>query len=462
VQYVKPGIHTLRVEKNCYETAVENISVDTETREFPPFKLGPSRATLVVESPADGAKVYLDDQFLGGTPVEQDAVCTGTYLLRVEKTGVGQWFQPVTLAKDQKTEIVAELRPTVAFLGLAPYTDRNLVENVSKRLTDGLKEVRSVNLRFPEPEALQEALSAAGIASLADLASTSIPSDRRDILANQLRTLAEKLQSDLVLIGAFPEQRLQTTVNLFLYLGGHGYADVVPVEFQNPNDMKRFFTGLDYRPILYKSWTGMLTVDLLNDKGVGVIRVSEGGPAKSAGIVPGDLVLSVDGEAIASNKGFRQVIERTQPGKGLQLQAQSNGNPRTVELSIDKTPVEIPKNNPDLLYNKILADLQLVSREAANDFEKNFAQLNVAIAYMHFKNWQSAVDTLGKIRFESRSGIGSGTVYYYLGEALAALDYRAEAITNFQKALQHPASTVGTNDGDLVPTLAEKRLKDLQ
>ena len=461
INFIKPGIHTLKVEKNCFETRVENLSVDTETREFPPFKLGPSLATLVVESPVDGAKVYLDDKFLGGTPVEQDSVCTGTYMVRVEKTGVGQWFQPVTIIKDQKTEITADLRPTMAFLGMADYVDKNLAESVSKKLADGLKEAQSLNLRFPTPDEVKEALGSAGIPSLAELANP-IQADRRDVLANQLRSLCEKLQVDLVMLGAFPEQRLQTTVNVFLYLGGHGYADVVPLEFQNPNDIKRFFAGLDYRPTLYKSWTGMLTVDLLHETGLGVVRVSEGGPAKTANIHPGDVLLSLDGEGISSNKSFRQTVEKSQPGKSLKLQLQSDGNPRSVEISVDKTPVEIPKNNPDLLYNKILADLMLQSREATNDFEKNFAQLNEAIAYMHFKNWQSAVDILGKTRFETRAGITNGTVYYYLGEALTALDYRTEAISNYQKAMTFESATVGTNDGELVARLAEKRLKDLQ
>jgi tetratricopeptide (TPR) repeat protein len=462
INYVKPGIHTLRIEKNCFETRVENLSVDTETREFPPFKLGVSRATLVVDSPVDGAKVYLDDQFLGGTPVEQDSICTGTYLLRVEKTGVGQWFQPVTIAKDQKTEIAAELRPTMAYLGIVEHVDKNLVESVSKKLVDNLKELHTLNLRFPDPNQVKDALGAAGIASLKDIASTNIPPDRRDVLANQLRTLCDKLQADMVMLGGFPEQRLQTTIDVYLYLGGHGYADTVPLEFQNPSEVKRFFAGLDYKPNLYESWTGMLTVDLLNAKGLGVIRVSEGGPAKSSGIAPGDTILSVDGEAIASNKTFLQVVDKTSPGKSFKLQAESGGNPRSLELKIDKTPVEIPKNNPDLEYNKILADLQLLSREATNDFEKNFAQLNMAIAFIHFKNFQGAIDMLGKTRFETNSGIGNGTVFYYLGEALSALDYKTEAISNFQKAMSCENCTVGSNDGDLVSRLAEKRLKDLQ
>jgi tetratricopeptide (TPR) repeat protein len=462
INYVKPGIHTLKIEKNCFETRVENLSVDTETREFSPFKLGISRATLLVDSPVDGAKVYLDDQFLGGTPVEQEAICTGTYLLRIEKTGVGQWFQPVTIIKDQKTEITAEPRPTLAYLGIAEHVDKSLRESVAKKLADQLKELRTLNLRFPDPNEVQEVLAAAGLSSLKDLASTNIPADRRDVLANQLRTLCERLQADLVMLGAFPEQRLQTTLNLHLYLGGHGYADTVPLEFQNPNDIKRFFGGLDYKPNLYKTWTGMLTVDLLTARGLGVTRVSEGGPAKSAGIQPGDTILAIEGEPIANNKSFLQAVGKTTPGKSFQLQADSGGSPRSVELRVDKTPVEIPKNNPDLVYNKILADLQLLAREAANDFEKNFAQLNQAIAYMHFKNWQSAVDTLGRTRFETKSGIGNGTVFYYLGEALSALDYKAEAISNYQKAISCESCTVGTNDGDLVARLAEKRLKDLQ
>jgi tetratricopeptide (TPR) repeat protein len=462
ISYVKPGVHTLKVEKNCFEARVENISVDTETREFPPFKLGPSRATLLVESPIDGAKVYLGDQFLGSAPVEQDAICTGEYLLRVEKDGVGRYFQNIRLAKDQRTAITAELRPTLAFVGLAPHPDNNLVQSVTQRLRDGLQEVATVNLRTPDADQVRAALAAAAVPSLADLARSNIPADRRDVVANQLRTICERLECDLLLLGAFPEQRLQNTVNLYLYLGGHGYADVVPLEFQSPSDLRRFFGGLGYRPSLSKSWMGMLTVDLLHSSGVGVVRVSEGGPARLAGIQPGDTLLSIDDEPIASNRAFRQKVEQSRPGTTFQLQAQSGGNPRAVEIRIDKTPVEIPKNNPDLLYNKILADLQLLGRQAQGDFDKNFAQLNMAVAYMHFKNWQSAVDTLGKIRFDTKSGITNGTVFYYLGEALSALDYRPEAISNYQKAKAFENATVGTNDGELVPLLADKKLKDLQ
>ncbi len=462
INYVKPGIHTLRIEKPCYETRVENISVDAETREFEPFLLPDSRATLAVDSSVDGAKVYLGDEYLGTTPVElEGTVCSGNYRLLVKKTGVGSWFSEVSLIKGRKTEIFAALRPTLAFAGLVQHADRNLMASVAGRLRKGLSEVQTLNLLWPPAEDVQNALTAAGFSSLRDLAVGKIDANRSEILANQLETVCQKLDCDLLLFGIFPQQRLQTSIHLYLYLRGHGYPDVVPVEFQSSAKVAKFFKDLDHGLVLSKSWVGLLAVDRLYGQGCGVIRVSEGGPAKEAGIWAGNTILEVNDKPIPNNRSLRKLIAESEAGRSLTLLVDARGQKKKIDLQIDKTPVEIPKNNPDLLYNKLLADLQLMSKLTSSNFEKNFIQLNMALAYMRFKNWQKAVDTLGRLRFETKSGITNGTVYYYMAECLKALGYSSEARDNYQKALSYENATVGTNDGDLVKRLAEKKLKEL-
>ncbi|MBE7212802.1 MAG: trypsin-like peptidase domain-containing protein [Gluconacetobacter diazotrophicus] len=65
--------------------------------------------------------------------------------------------------------------------------------------------------------------------------------------------------------------------------------------------------------------------------GVAVVSVDRNGPAQKAGLRPGDLVQSVNGEHVDSNRGLIRTVAGTEPGAVLKLLVSRHG--RTTELT---------------------------------------------------------------------------------------------------------------------------------
>ena len=69
------------------------------------------------------------------------------------------------------------------------------------------------------------------------------------------------------------------------------------------------------------------------DGGVVVSGVVEGGPAEQAGLEPGDLVLSVDGERVTTLRELYRAVWRKGPGESLRLQVLRDSAIRVVEIT---------------------------------------------------------------------------------------------------------------------------------
>ncbi|MDE3245932.1 MAG: hypothetical protein KGN80_07580, partial [Acidobacteriota bacterium] len=116
-----------------------------------------------------------------------------------------------------------------------------------------------------------------------------------------------------------------------------------------------------------------------------------------------------------------------------------------------------------------LAELRLRAIAAKGD-ELAFLKLNQAIALMHFRRYDKALELLreakvsGAGRAPSLLGLGQGTVDYYTGICLSKLGtvYIPEAIQAFNRAQNFPKSTLFGPDGPLVPPLAKQAAEDLK
>jgi len=76
-------------------------------------------------------------------------------------------------------------------------------------------------------------------------------------------------------------------------------------------------------------------VPLGTDRGVFVREVHEGSPAARAGLMPADVIVAVDGEAVASAGELRQRIRRAGSGAGLLLDVRRRGEPIQVRVVIE-------------------------------------------------------------------------------------------------------------------------------
>ncbi|MGD2218061.1 MAG: PDZ domain-containing protein [Gemmatimonadales bacterium] len=70
----------------------------------------------------------------------------------------------------------------------------------------------------------------------------------------------------------------------------------------------------------------------------GVVR---GGHAYRSGLVYGDEIIAVDGDAVAGLQSFRELLGRSRPGQVLELLVSRMGQEKTVELTLGSRPVPV-------------------------------------------------------------------------------------------------------------------------
>ncbi len=103
---------------------------------------------------------------------------------------------------------------------------------------------------------------------------------------------------------------------------------------------------------LVRAWSGLIGQNLTSDLaeafgletpgGVIVKRVYPGGPADRAGAKPGDVILNLEGRAVADVESFRYRIATREPGDRILIEVWRDRATRTLTL----TPIAAPENPP--------------------------------------------------------------------------------------------------------------------
>jgi Zn-dependent protease with chaperone function len=78
------------------------------------------------------------------------------------------------------------------------------------------------------------------------------------------------------------------------------------------------------------------------DKGLVVIAVIDDSPAEQAGIMPGDVLISVDNEKISSVRGFNRYSRKFNIGDMIKLQIQRAGILRDIFLTVGSISINVP------------------------------------------------------------------------------------------------------------------------
>jgi tetratricopeptide (TPR) repeat protein len=156
-----------------------------------------------------------------------------------------------------------------------------------------------------------------------------------------------------------------------------------------------------------------------------------------------------------------QKVASKNVGDSLVLTLVKQGTSREVRVEVGQTPLEIPLNQADFLYNKAMIDLK--HRMVVEPANEALARLNLALCHMELGNYEIALkEHFPLINFgEQVRGISQGTVYYYQGLSYMRLEEFEEAARMFQQALSHPEATLESNDGPRVAPLAARRLREI-
>jgi serine protease Do len=82
-------------------------------------------------------------------------------------------------------------------------------------------------------------------------------------------------------------------------------------------------------------------------RGAIVVQVTEEGAAERAGVEQGDVILSLDGQAINSSNGLRNAVARLAPGTSVKLDVLRDGARKTLSVALDERRADAERDEDE-------------------------------------------------------------------------------------------------------------------
>jgi membrane-associated protease RseP (regulator of RpoE activity) len=110
----------------------------------------------------------------------------------------------------------------------------------------------------------------------------------------------------------------------------------VPTPPAEPMTFSFYFDGMNYLGILPEEINreNMSRYGLGTPQGVGISRVSEGGPAEKAGLKKGDVILQFDGEPVTTSRKLFRLIGEAAPEQTVKLTISRNGSEQQISVTL--------------------------------------------------------------------------------------------------------------------------------
>jgi tetratricopeptide (TPR) repeat protein len=454
------GSHTIEFQKPCYETLRMGLDIpEPQDYELPPIRLEPSIGSIVITSDPPGGQIFIDGEAQGVAPKTLASVCAGVRRVEV-RHAAGRFVQDLDLKARDTLELAAQIRPTLAFLGViadGPSAQRSLPSMTSRLTRVASTSMRGMNFLKANSSIVDKTLAAERL-KLADLLPPQTPDPA--LLRRVLEKLAAALEVQGFLMGRIPEEQLTRSATLHVYAAGSVVPDSASVVIEDEASYARFFQTFDRRVPLRAPWSGLVTIDTLLHDGPVVLRVVPGSPADQAAFLKGHVVTEAGGRKISRSDELLAVIDAAGSGKPVSLTVTTSEGPKTVNLPLEDAPREISLATAGALANKVAMDLRQTIEGYPGSENAAFARLNLGLIALGLRDYSGAHDAFIKAANELplAPGLSRGTAAFYAGVALEHLGYSKEALDEYARASQDAGATLFSPDGPRVSDIAKRRI----
>lgn len=458
VDELSVGVHKLILRRECYTEMRRDVPI-TEPRDLlvDPLQLAPAVATARIEASERGAGIFIDGVERGRAPAELSAICEGPHVLEV-RSPRGRFIDRRTWRSGESATLTAELRPAFAIVSTSVgggVMASALNGQVERALAQAQRALIYVPLEAEIEKALTEESARADWLDVDRGAPRPMTREtRRDIG----RKLAARLNAQGVAAVASADA---DQVTLLLLAAGSGDPDVLTFNLRDPASYGRVATRLGAPlPPLVKPSIETSVVDIAGVTGAAVVRAN--GAGSRAGLVPGDVIVSLGSTRIDSVRDLRANMMAIRASAPLDLQVQTlAGASKAATLTPVLVPDTLPMRDPTLVYNRLLIELQEAVKAAKAPIEEASARLNLGIVHVRLGNWDEAVRELQQVRLPDGPGVSSATANYLLGLSYEALGRTADAQAALTKAAAVDQARL-SDEGPLVAPLAQQKLRTLR
>lgn len=425
------GKHIVELKAPCYKPRRFELGQEIATpfadHVMDPITLESSRGSLTVETAWAGGELFLSGKSYGPLPIKDVAVCTGTYDLQV-KFPMGGYTQKIEIQEGKNLALTIKPKPRIAYVGFEGREDFGGRDRITQQLLSLGERCKELAFVLPTQGETPEAAKA------------RIKASKEAELILEARPLSEK-----------PNHQIELVLSAIT-----GESDRMVVKPLEQDPLGALVLKLNTLPALWEPWTGAVLVDLPGEKGPWVIQADA--QTQRIGLKVGKAITLLNGKPVSDCKAFRQALQDISTGK-----VQVSQGDVSVTLPLSRQALEIPTNSASFCYPVLLADLRLRSLGAQGD-EAGMLRFNQALALMHFREFDKAMEILRDTRVTIAQGVGQGTIDFYTGFCLLHMGnvYLSEAQQAFNQAMKYPQATLFGPEGPLVAPLAKQALEDLR
>jgi hypothetical protein len=493
-----PGTYTIELRKACHQSLLQRVTVEQLIDyRAGPFTLAPAIGGLQVGS-SRAAQIFLDGKPIGDAPRTIDPVCEGTHIVEA-RTRAGRDIQRIEVRNGEKASITLTPRPVIALLTTAGAADASAAaktgliaasSDLRAAAERALAKTATVLIHAPAAADVRkfETEERAPSGWLAfDLARKPLTPGARQVTTEARRDLSARLSKVMNVQGVAalvtPPNAGEGTFWLVMLSAGASEPDVIELELNSPAAAIRSLDASTVSTTLLRRTLGLTFVDVLHRRGPVIVDVASSGAAGSAsaasatgsagataasagatgassaaGIVPGDALTHVNGEAVANEQDVRRLLEGLGPATTATLTLQSRaGATRDVVVPVSREPRLVTLAADSGLANISLLDLRTRLSETTG-LESTAIRLNIAGALMRAGQHAAALEELQAIKLPDGPGFSNGSVQYLIGLCHDALGHAADARQAWDAASRAPRAIL-SEDGPLVSELAARRLQ---
>jgi hypothetical protein len=421
-----------------------------------PVKMKPAVGALSIDSDPAGATVLVDGEDKGTAPVTLSSVCAGSHTVEFRSVA-GRDVQRVSLDTGGQVSVAGRLRAAFAILAAPQAANAQ-----DQRL--------GVERAFAPARGLLLYAPAADV-SRAAIEKEAVNDEWFGLLPGQMGLPAGDRRGKLQrLADAFDAQGIawvrpttpgSNEVTVALEVPGGASPDDLVVDLDRPDSVRQAVSRIDQPLTLSHATLGVATVDVLDVKGAVIVDVEAGKPGAAAGLKVGQVVESLDGQAVTSVTDFEARLGTHQATDRVTLSVRSPGGaPQTVTAGLQVVPVLVAGTDRFMPANAVVAILRSRLAGVTDPAALAATQLNLGAALLRAGDGAGAKEILDKTSLPAGSGVSAGTVAFLRGQASELAGDRAAAITAYTTASQADGRLPA--DGPLVKSLAARALERLK
>jgi PEGA domain/PDZ domain len=451
------GTLDIELRRPCYASEHRQLTVEgLSDVMLDPVVLKPAVGSVSIDSEPTGATVWFDGESKGTAPLTLPSVCAGEHMVEF-RGAAGRAVERLTLEAGASLAVRGRVRPAFALLPAPPAgqtTDPRLM------VEKAFSAAQSVLLYAPPADQSRTAVEHDPVNDewfgLAPGQTDLPPGDRRA----RLQHLVDAFESQGI-AWVKPTAPGSSEVQLAIEVPGAARPDVLTVELDQASSLSQVMNRLDAPLVLSSASLGVTSVDVLDVNGAVILGVEATLPGAQAGLKPGEIIETLDGQTVTSVSDFETRLAGHQLTDRVNLGVRgADGATRMVTAGLQRMPVLAAGTDRFMPANAMVAILRSRLAAASDAADRPALELNLGAALLRSGDAAGAQDVLEKASLPAGPGVSKGTLDFLRGEAAERAGDKAAALRSYTAASQADGRL--SQDGPLVKDLAARALERLK